>query len=157
MPFSCVRHLWLSFPIVIVQLSSSVVVVHHRRPSLLCRCRLLSSLRCALVVVMSCRVVICWSVKLVGLGQGCSPMDDKRQICSSCKISVRGVSGGRGRKKRTIVFELSVRSQHGITWRRSSNGLRNLFHSELGNSTGSSSQFLSSPKLARSSCILYAT
>ena len=55
---SPVLAVWLSFPIVIGQLS--FVVVHHRRPSLLCYCQLLSLLRCAVVVVILCRVVICW-------------------------------------------------------------------------------------------------
>ena len=38
----------------------SSLTVRHRRPSLLGRCWLWSSLRCALVIVMSCCVVICW-------------------------------------------------------------------------------------------------
>ena len=150
-------------PVVVVSYRhSAVVVVCCRRPS--SSSIAVVSLPAFVIVALcpcSCRVVSCRhllvsQVSWVRTGV----LTDGRQTTnlSSCKISVRGVSGGRGRKKRTIVFELSVRSQHGITWRRSSNGLRNLFHSELGNSTpGSSSQFLSSPKLARSSCILYAT
>ena len=86
----------------------------------------------------SCHVVLCShllvsQVSWVGTGV----LTDGRQMTnlSLCKISVHGVSGGRGRKKQTIVFELSVRSQHGITWHQSSNGPRNIFRSELGNST----------------------